>query len=104
MTCIEDIPHEIIRSSISFQECRRLIEENAPLVYYINPGFKILGSPLVGSPPVAIGVDGDALYFPYTKPCHGTFLLKVENREEVSRISRISRLVRRRKPEMPGLS
>jgi hypothetical protein len=37
-------------------------------------------------PPIPIGVDGDSVIFPYTKPCHGTFVLKVEGKDEVLRL------------------
>ena len=94
MTCIEDLPHEILNSYISFKESNKIIEHTYPVVYHINPGFKLLGNPLIGSPPIAIGVDGESIIFPYTKPCHGTFLLKIDSPEEVSRLSRNNRLRR----------
>jgi hypothetical protein len=94
MSCIENLPHEVLNSYISIKESRDIIEREYPIVYHINPGFKILGNSLIGTPPIAIGVDGDCIIFPYTKPCHGTFLLKVNSAEEVARLSRSSRLKR----------
>jgi hypothetical protein len=94
MTCIEDLPHEVLKSNISFKESREIIEHDYSLVYHINPGFKLLGTPLVGIPPIAIGIDGENIVFPYTKPCHGTFLLKINNSNEVIRLSQNKRLRR----------
>ncbi|HUW85601.1 MAG TPA: DUF1894 domain-containing protein, partial [Methanoregula sp.] len=39
-----------------------------------------------GIPPIAIGLEGDFIIFPYTKPCHGTFLLRVEDTVEAARL------------------
>lgn len=92
MTCIEELPHEILLSKVSFKECRDVIEEHCPVVYHINPGFKLLGTPLIGSPPISIGIQDSDIIFPYTKPCHGTFLLKVTDESEVNRLSRNKRV------------
>ena len=92
MSCIEDLPHEVLRSNISFKESREIIEQGYPLVYHINPGFKLLGNPLIGTTPIAIGIDGESIIFAYTKPCHGTFILKITDADEVSRLSRNGRL------------
>jgi hypothetical protein len=37
-------------------------------------------------PPIAIGLDRDFIIFPYTKPCHGTFLLRMEDTAEAARL------------------
>jgi hypothetical protein len=94
MTCIEDLPHEILNSNISFKESKEIVERNYPVVYHINPGFKLLGNSLIGPPPIAIGIDGEGVIFPYTKPCHGTYLVKIVCAEEVRRLSCNSRLRR----------
>jgi hypothetical protein len=41
---------------------------------------------IIGVPPIYVAVDGDNIIFPYTKPCHGTFLLTIESPEEVEKI------------------
>jgi hypothetical protein len=92
MSCIEDLPHDVLKSNISFKESREIIEQDYPLVYHINPGFKLLGNPLIGTTPIAIGIDGDSIIFPYTKPCHGTYLLKINDPDEVNRLSQNKRL------------
>lgn len=99
MTCIEDLPYEILKSKSSFKECREFIEQQYPVVYHINPGFKLFKTPITGTPPVAIGIENDDIIFPYTKPCHGTFLLKVTDTEEINRLCRIKRLFPFKKPE-----
>jgi hypothetical protein len=40
----------------------------------------------VGVPPISIGFEGNVIIFPYTKPCYGTFLMKVEDPEEAEKI------------------
>jgi len=37
-------------------------------------------------PPLYVGVDGERLIFPYTKPCHGTFVVKVPGGAEIARL------------------
>jgi hypothetical protein len=32
---------------------------------------------LIGKPPIPIAYDGEYVIFPYTKPCYGSFVLKV---------------------------
>jgi hypothetical protein len=94
MTCIEDLPYEILISNASFKECREYIEQQCPVVYHINPGFKLFKTAIIGTPPVAIGIDDGDIVFPFTKPCHGTFLLKVTDPDEVDRLYRTKRLVK----------
>ncbi|HPY60556.1 MAG TPA: DUF1894 domain-containing protein, partial [Methanospirillum sp.] len=38
-------------------------------------------------PPIRVAVDGESVIFPYTKPCHGTFLIRVRGAEdEIARL------------------
>ena len=87
MGCIEELPHEVILSRASFAECRAYVERHCPRYCHVDPGFRLFESYLIGVPPIAIGVDGDAVLFPYTKPCHGTFLLRIEDAAEVARLA-----------------
>ncbi|MEN6609739.1 MAG: DUF1894 domain-containing protein [Methanoregulaceae archaeon] len=89
MGCIDQLPYEVILSGTSFKEAREYVEKNIPEVYHVDPGFKVFDEYIIGVPPVAIGLDGNIVYFPYTKPCHGTFLLKVENPDEAARLRRL---------------
>ena len=88
MGCIEDLKPEVILSSVTFREAREFIEEHTREVYYVEPGFRLFEEYLIGVPPIAIGVDGSDLLFPYTKPCHGTFLLRLPGDGEIERLRR----------------
>ena len=41
---------------------------------------------IIGVAPLYVGVEGEDLIFPYTKPCHGTFVVKVPGGEEIARL------------------
>ena len=88
MGCIEEMKYEAILSQASFKECRDYVKEHFPERYEVEPGYRIFESYIIGLPPIFIGVEGDTVYFPYTKPCHGTFLLRIECAEEVVRLRR----------------
>lgn len=91
MGCVEDLGYEVLKSGVSFKECRAFIEEHCSEVFYVNPGFKIFEKCLIGVPPIAIGLAGPVVILPYTKPCYGTFILRVESAEESDRIRGIGR-------------
>ncbi len=86
MGCIEQLPYEVLLSGISFSESRKYIEEHYTEIYFVDPGFKIFDKYIIGVPPIALALDGDTVIFPFTKPCYGTFLLKVPEAEEATRI------------------
>jgi len=86
MGCIEELKYETILSHASFKECRDFVKEHFKERYEVEPGFKIFDSYIIGIPPILVGIEGDAVVFPYTKPCHGTFLLRIEGPEEVLRL------------------
>ncbi|WP_332881581.1 DUF1894 domain-containing protein [Methanosarcina horonobensis] len=44
---------------------------------------------IIGVPPIAMGAKGSALIFTYTKPCHGTFVLTVDNEDSIKEIDRL---------------
>jgi len=86
MGCIEDLKPDVILSSVTFKECREFIEKSTKEVSYVEPGYRLFEEYLIGVPPIAIGVDGDFLLFPYTKPCHGTFLIRLPGNGEIERL------------------
>jgi hypothetical protein len=88
MGCIESLQYEILLRGVSFRECREYIRNHFKETLEVPPGFKIFDTHIIGVPPVAVGLDGEYVVFPYTKPCHGTFLLKVEDRTEAERLRR----------------
>jgi len=89
MGCIEELKYEVLLSQVSFRECREYVKEHFPERYEVEPGYRIFESYIIGLPPIFIGVEGITVFFPYTKPCHGTFLLRIESPEEVERLRRM---------------
>jgi hypothetical protein len=87
MSCIEQLKYKLILERTSFKEAREYVEKNADEVYYVDPGYKIFKEYyIIGVPPIALGVKGNELIFPFVKPCHGTFLMAVEAEEEIERL------------------
>ncbi|EJG07807.1 MAG: DUF1894 domain-containing protein [Methanofollis liminatans] len=86
MGCVEALKYEVLLRNCSFREYRDYIRKNYREFYDVMPGYRIFDLALIGVPPIPIGVDGDSVIFPYTKPCHGTFVLKVEGKDEVLRL------------------
>jgi hypothetical protein len=86
MGCIESLKYEIILRNASFKECRDHIREHYKEFRELPIGGKIFDSYIIGQPPVLIGLDGDDVILPYTKPCHGTFLLRIPSAEEAARL------------------
>lgn len=97
MGCIEDLTYNILAKGLSFPESRQYIKKHYSEIYHIMPGTKLFGDPLIGPPPIAIGLQGDIVIFPYVKPCHGTFLLSIEGSEEAERVRKIGKPVPKRK-------
>jgi hypothetical protein len=90
MSCIEQMKYTILLERISFKEAREYIEKNSDDVYYVSPGYKIFKDYyIIGVPPIAVGAKGNALIFPYTKPCHGSFVLSIENEDSIKEINRL---------------
>ncbi|MDD1708921.1 MAG: DUF1894 domain-containing protein [Methanoregulaceae archaeon] len=90
MGCIESLKYEIILRDASFRECREYIRANYKEYVDVEPGFKIFDKHIIGVPPISIGFEGDVIIFPFTKPCYGTFLMKVEDHDEAERIRKFS--------------
>jgi hypothetical protein len=77
---------EIILSQASFKEAREYIKKNVREYHEVEPGYKIHDVHIIGVPPLYVGIEGEDLIFPYTKPCHGTFVVKVPGGEEIARL------------------
>jgi hypothetical protein len=86
MGCVESMNYEIVLRDATFKESRDYIKAHFKEYIDVQPGFKVFDVHVIGLPPIAIGLDGDVVIFPYTKPCHGTFLLRVEDSEEAARL------------------
>ncbi len=86
MGCLETLPYEVLQAQLSFKEAREYLAP-LPETYDVEPGYQLFGIRIIGIPPIRVAVDGDAIIFPYTKPCHGTFLVKVpEAHAEIERL------------------
>ena len=86
MGCIESLPYEVLLRGGSFKECRDYIRNHFKESIEVQPGFKVFDTHIIGVPPVSVALDGDFVIFPFTKPCHGTFLLRVEDKAEADRL------------------
>lgn len=86
MGCIELMDYEIVLSNVSFKEGREYIKTNIKEVYEVKPGYKLFDIYLIGIPPILVGIEGDYVIFPYIKPCHGAFVLKIKGGEELERL------------------
>ena len=86
MGCIELMDYTILQSRVSFKECREYIKANCKEVYEVYPGYKLFDIYLIGVSPIFVGVEDNYVIFPYVKPCHGTFVLKIEGEEEVKKL------------------
>jgi len=84
--CLEALKPEILFSQASFKEARDYIKTNIREYHEVEPGYKIFDVHIIGVPPLYVGVEGEDLVFPYTKPCHGTFVVKVAGGEEIARL------------------
>lgn len=90
MSCIEHMKYTILLQKISFKEAREYIEKNSDEIYYVSPGYKIFNDYyIIGIPPIAVGAKGNALIFPYTKPCYGSFVLSIDSEDSIKEINRL---------------
>jgi hypothetical protein len=91
MGCVESMNYEILLRNGSFKECREYVKKNFAEFIDVQPGFKIFDVYIIGVPPITIGLEGDFVIFPYTKPCHGTFLLRVNDPDEAKRLRKLKK-------------
>ena len=92
MGCIENLKYEMLLPlGASFKECREYVEKNFSEVWYVDPGYKLFDEYIIGLPPIVLGLDGGKIVFPYTKPCHGTYLLRIEDIDEAGRVRKTAR-------------
>jgi hypothetical protein len=90
MSCIEQKKYKILLEKTTFKESREFIENNSDEVHYVSPGYKIFNDYyVIGIPPIALGAKGNALLFTYTKPCHGTFVLTIDDEGSKTEINRL---------------
>lgn len=78
--------YEIVLRNATFKECREYVRSHSSEYLDVPPGYRIFDIHVIGVPPISIGLEGESIIFPYTKPCHGTFLLKIDDRAEADRL------------------
>ncbi len=86
MGCIDALKPEIILSRTTFKEAREYIRKNVREYHEVEPGYRIFDVHIIGVPPLYVGVDDEHVIFPYTKPCHGTFVVKIPGGDEIARL------------------
>ncbi len=89
MACLNDYNFDILMQNVTYQEAEKYIRSKYWETYYVEPGYSVLGLRILGSDfvPVAVEEETNNLILPYTKPCFGTFVVRIINvPEEVVRI------------------
>ncbi len=86
MSCIDQIEYEILLQGASFRESAEYIRSHFSEWHEVEPGYLLFGAHLIGVPPVVLGIEGEDVIFPYTKPCRGTFLLRARGPDEIARL------------------
>ena len=90
MPCLNEYDYEVLLQHVTYEQADQFIREKYWETYYFEPGFHVLDLRLLGDAAVPVAIDDqsdDALIFPYTKPCMGTFVLRFPGvPDEVKRI------------------
>ncbi len=94
MGCVEDLNYEILLSKAGFKECSTFISSNFDEYYQVQPGYHMMNVFIIGIPPIYVAVEDDNIIFTYTKPCHGTFVLKIGSPEEVEKVKKTGKRVK----------
>jgi hypothetical protein len=87
MGCIELMDYKILLSRTSFKEGREYIQKHFKDIYEVEPGYKLFDVYLIGVSPIFLATDDNHVIFPYVKPCHGTFILRIEDEDEAKRLT-----------------
>ena len=94
MGCLENMNYDILAKNCSFKEAREIIRNECSECYEVPPGFKLLDKPIIGVPPVYVGISKeDKLVYGYTKPCYGTFVVVVDDPEGVADVRKSGKKV-----------
>ncbi|MCX9011884.1 MAG: DUF1894 domain-containing protein [Candidatus Methanoperedens sp.] len=86
MGCIDELEYEILLPATSIKECADYIKRNFKEIYYVQQGYRIFDTYLIGNNPIPVAVEDDDIIIPYVKPCHGCFVLRIKERHEVERL------------------
>lgn len=89
MACLQDFDYDILLSHVTYKMSEQFILSKYWETYYVRPGYNVLGLRILGDEYVPIAVEDNTnnLIMPYTKPCMGTFVVRIKNvPEEVERV------------------
>ena len=86
MGCIDELNYEVLLPASTIAECMDYIKKNFKEIYYVNQGYRIFNTYLIGSNPIHVAVEGEYVIMPYVKPCQGVFVLKIKGKDEVERL------------------
>jgi hypothetical protein len=92
MGCIELMDYKILLSRTSFKEGRDYIQKHFKDIYEVEPGYKLFDVYLIGVSPIFLATDDNYVIFPHVKPCHGTFILRIEDEEEAKRVTKAKKV------------
>ncbi len=77
MACIDKLNYEILYKG-SFKDCANYIRKNFKNIVDKNAGEEIIeGIFLIGISPIPVAYEDNYIIFPYTKPCYGTYVIKI---------------------------
>ena len=82
MSCIDEIPYEILLSRATPKQCEEFVKKNTDEMYHVPGGYKISGVPLVGGNAIPVGISGSDLIFQFVKPCSGLYVLKIVDAQD----------------------
>jgi hypothetical protein len=86
MSCIDELKYDILLSQCSFKEAREYIKNNFKEVIEVPPGYRIFDVFLIGVPPLFVGIEGEDVIIPFTKPCYGTYVMRIKGGEEIEKL------------------
>lgn len=91
MVCIDELNYEILLSKATYKDCSKFIRSKFNETYIIEPGFKLFEAYIIGVPPIYVAVADETVIFPYTKPCHGTFVLSIHSPEAAAKLRKMGK-------------
>jgi hypothetical protein len=90
MACLNDFNYEILLSHCTLREGEEFIRSKYWETYYFEPGFMVLGLRTLGEGAIPVAIEDntdDTVIFTFTKPCMGTFVLRIPGvPDEVKRV------------------
>lgn len=90
MACLNDYDYEILLSHCSLRQGEEFIRSKYWETYYFETGFSVLGLRTLGEGAIPVAIEDnrdDTIIFTYTKPCMGTFVIRIPGvPDEVKRI------------------